>query len=151
MRKFARESWVGLFMTVGLGCVDYMSIQLGHLPLGGTDTYALKARFSGIASLRTGNAVTMMGIRIGEVTAVRIDHERGQAVVEFRVRENIKIYSDAIASIKTQGLIGEKYMEIDAGGGGDLLSPGDTITDTESPIDLNEVIRRYAFGSVGEL
>jgi phospholipid/cholesterol/gamma-HCH transport system substrate-binding protein len=137
-------------MTVGLGCVVYLSVQLGHLPLGGTDTYALTARFSGTASLQAGNAVTMLGIRIGEVTAVRIDQERGQAVVEFRVREDIKIYSDAIASIKTQGLIGEKYMEIDAGGGGDPLDPGDSINDTESPIDLNDVISRYAFGSVGE-
>ena len=150
MKKFARESWVGLFMTVGLGCVVYMAVQLGHLPLWGSDTYVLTARFSKIASLRAGNAVTMMGIRIGEVTAVRIDQERGQAVVEFRVREDIEIYSDAIASIKTQGLIGEKYMAIDAGGGGERLSAGDTIIDTEPPIDLNEVIGKYAFGSIGD-
>ncbi len=150
MKKFARESWVGFFMTVGLGCVVYMAVELGHLPLWGGDTYALTARFSKVASLRAGNAVTMMGIRIGEVTAVRIDQERGQAVVEFRVQGAIKIYSDAIASIKTQGLIGEKYMEIDAGGGGERLSPGDTIIDTEPPIDLNEVIGKYAFGSIGD-
>jgi phospholipid/cholesterol/gamma-HCH transport system substrate-binding protein len=150
MKKFAQESWVGFFMTVGLGGVIYMALQLGHLSLFGSDSYPLTARFSRIASLHAGNAVTMMGIRIGQVTAVRIDQERGQAVVEFRVRNDIDIYSDAIASIKTQGLIGEKYMEIDPGGGGTILKPGDTIIDTEPPVDLNEVLGKYAFGSVGD-
>ena len=70
-------------------------------------------------------------------------------MVEFRVREDIKIYSDAIASIKTEGLIGDKFVSIDAGGGGDLLADGDTITDTNSPTDIMDLISKYAFGDVG--
>lgn len=148
MKPSARESLVGLFMTVGLACVVYLAVQLGDVSLFGDDTYPLEARFSRVATLRAGKPVTMMGIEIGRVTGVRIDQERGQAVVSFRVDKDIAIYSDAIASIKTRGLIGEKYLEIDAGGAGERLEAGEAVFDTEAPVDLNEVISRYAFGSM---
>jgi len=148
MKPSARESLVGLFMTVGLACVVYLAVQLGDVSLFGDDTYPLEARFSRVATLRAGKPVTMMGIDIGRVTGVHIDQERGQAVVAFRVDKHIAIYSDAIASIKTRGLIGEKYLEIDAGGAGERLEAGEAIFNTEAPVDLNEVISRYAFGSM---
>jgi hypothetical protein len=103
---------------------------------------------------RAGSAMTAeIGVqRISEqidaLTIMRIDQERGQAVVAFRVDKDIAIYSDAIASIKTRGLIGEKYLEIDAGGAGERLEAGEAIFNTEAPVDLNEVISRYAFGSM---
>jgi phospholipid/cholesterol/gamma-HCH transport system substrate-binding protein len=148
MKKFAKESWVGLFMTVGLGCVVYLAVQLGDISLWGTGTYLLQARFGGVSSLRPGHPVTMMGIDIGRVTAVRIDQERGQAEVRFRIDDQIRVYSDAIASIKTRGLLGERYLEIDPGGGGTPLESGGTVWDTEDPIDLTEMIGQYAFGTV---
>jgi phospholipid/cholesterol/gamma-HCH transport system substrate-binding protein len=148
MKKFAKESWVGLFMTVGLICVVYLAVQLGDVSLWGTDSYTLQAGFSEISSLRPGSPVTMMGIDIGQVTAVSIDQEQGQAMVRFRVDNAIRVYSDAIASIKTRGLLGERYLAIDAGGGGTPLKSGDTIWDTEAPVDLTEMIGKYAFGTV---
>jgi phospholipid/cholesterol/gamma-HCH transport system substrate-binding protein len=67
----------------------------------------------------------------------------------FRINRGIKIYDDAIASIKTEGLIGDRYVSIDPGGGTDeLLQPGGTITETESPTDIQELISKYAFGDV---
>lgn len=148
MKLSARESLVGLFMAVGLACVVYLAVQLGEVSLFGDGTYPLEARFSRVSTLRAGKPVTMMGIDIGRVTGVHIDQERGQAVVSFRVDKDIVIYSDAIASIKTRGLIGENYLEIDAGGAGERLAPGGVIFDTEAPVDLNEVIGRYAFGAM---
>ena len=70
------------------------------------------------------------------------------ALVEMKIRNGVQLYEDAIASIKTEGLIGDKYIDIDAGGGGDLLNPGGTIIDTVSPIDIGDLIGKYAFGSV---
>ncbi|MGB5985325.1 MAG: outer membrane lipid asymmetry maintenance protein MlaD [Desulfobacterales bacterium] len=148
MKRYTKETWVGIFMTVGTVCVVYLALQLGDLSLLDKGSYSLKARFFSISSLREGSPVTMMGIRIGEVRGVGIDQQRGQAVVRFRVDEEIEIYNDAIASIKTQGLIGDKYMEIDPGGAGERLRAGDTIVDTQSAVDLTEMIGRYAFGSV---
>jgi phospholipid/cholesterol/gamma-HCH transport system substrate-binding protein len=148
MKKYANETWIGLFMTAGLICVVYLSVQLGDVSVFGGDTYTLKARFNEISSLREGSSVTMMGIDIGRVAGVRIDQKRRHAVVRLGVDKDIRIYSDAIASIKTRGLIGEKYMEIDAGGAGDLLAPEGTIINTEPPIDLIELVGKYAFGSI---
>jgi phospholipid/cholesterol/gamma-HCH transport system substrate-binding protein len=71
------------------------------------------------------------------------------AVVELKINNGIEIYDDAIASIKTEGLIGDKFVSIDAGGGGDLLENGDLITDTESPTDIMDLVSKYAFGDVG--
>jgi phospholipid/cholesterol/gamma-HCH transport system substrate-binding protein len=70
------------------------------------------------------------------------------AKVEFRIRKGIKIYDDAIASIKTEGLIGDKFVSIDPGGAGKIMKPGGMIIDTESPTDIQELISKYAFGDV---
>jgi phospholipid/cholesterol/gamma-HCH transport system substrate-binding protein len=77
-----------------------------------------------------------------------MDQERLQAVVTLEVDKKVEVFDDAIASIKTAGLIGDKYVNIDPGGGGDLLADGDTIIETESPVDLGDLISKYAFGDV---
>jgi phospholipid/cholesterol/gamma-HCH transport system substrate-binding protein len=91
----------------------------------------------------------MYGIEIGRVNRLSMDQDKAMAVVELRINNDIKIYDDAIASIKTEGLIGDKYVSIDPGGGSDeLLKAGGTITETESPTDIQELISKYAFGDV---
>jgi phospholipid/cholesterol/gamma-HCH transport system substrate-binding protein len=69
-------------------------------------------------------------------------------VVELRIRKGVKVYDDAIASIKTEGLIGDRYVSIDAGGSGAQLKPGDLITETEAPADIMDMVSKYAFGDV---
>ena len=76
------------------------------------------------------------------------DQEKQQAIVELQINKEIEIFDDAIASIKTAGLIGDKFVEIDPGGGGDQLANGDTIIETESPVDIMELVSKYAFGDV---
>jgi phospholipid/cholesterol/gamma-HCH transport system substrate-binding protein len=148
MKKYSKETVVGLFMLAGLICVTYMAVKLGNVSIFGDDTYTLYARFDKVTGLRTGNPVDMLGLEVGRVSALRIDQEKQRAVVAMKIKKGIKIYDDAIASIKTEGLIGDKYVDIDAGGGGDLLKPGGTIIDTVAPVDLGELIGKYAFGSV---
>jgi phospholipid/cholesterol/gamma-HCH transport system substrate-binding protein len=150
MKRHAQETWVGLFMTVGLLAVAYLAIHLGDVSLFDTGTYPLEARFSAVSSLQIGNPVTMRGIDIGEVTGIRLDQERRQAVVRFRVDDGVRIYSDAMAAIRTRGLIGEQFLEIDAGGAGERLKAGDTIVETEAPVNLVEIIGKYAFGAMEE-
>ena len=72
------------------------------------------------------------------------------AVVELKIRKGMKVYDDAIASIKTAGLIGDKYVQIDPGGSGEELKEGDMILETTAPLDLEELIGKYAFGDVGK-
>jgi phospholipid/cholesterol/gamma-HCH transport system substrate-binding protein len=147
MKKYAMETAVGIFVVIGLFCVGYMTVKLGNVGLLGDDSYSLFARFTSVSGLRTGSAIQMLGIEIGRVDKLTMDQENQMAVVEFRINKGIKIYDDAIASIKTEGLIGDRYVSIDPGGGTDeLLKPGGTITETESPTDIQELISKYAFG-----
>jgi phospholipid/cholesterol/gamma-HCH transport system substrate-binding protein len=140
---------VGIFVVIGLFCVGYMTVKLGNVGLLGDDSYSLFARFTSVSGLRTGSSIQMLGIEVGRVDDFTMDQENQMAVVEFRINKGIKIYDDAIASIKTEGLIGDRYVSIDPGGGTDeLLQPGGTITETESPTDIQELISKYAFGDV---
>jgi phospholipid/cholesterol/gamma-HCH transport system substrate-binding protein len=150
MQKYAHETVVGIFVVIGLVCVGYMTVKLGNVSLFGDDSYTLYARFNSVSGLNVGNPVEMLGMEIGQVRGFAMDQEDLVAMVELRIKPDIKIYDDAIASIKTAGLIGDKYVSIDPGGSDDLLKPGDTITETESPVDIGELISKYAFGDVEE-
>ena len=148
MKKYKSETIAGIFVFIGLVLIGYMTVKLGNVSLLGDDTYLLNARFKSVSGLRVGNPVEMLGLRIGTVSAFKMDQKDLIVDAEFKVDKGIKIYDDAIASIKTSGLIGDRYVSIDPGGGGELLGPGGVITETQSPIDLQELIGKYAFGNV---
>ena len=148
MKKYANETIAGIFVIIGLLCLGYMTVQLGNVSIFGDDSYSLYARFTTVSGLRVGNPVEMLGMEIGRISEFKMDQEDQLAVVELKIKNGIKIYDDAIASIKTAGLIGDKYVSIDAGGGGDLLKQGDTIIETEAPADIGDLISKYAFGDV---
>jgi phospholipid/cholesterol/gamma-HCH transport system substrate-binding protein len=148
MKRYAMETAVGIFVVFGLLCVGYMTVELGHVSLFGDSLYPLFARFTSVAGLKTGSNVTMYGIKVGRVERLSMDQDKQMALVELRIQRGVKIYDDAIASIKTEGLIGDRYVSIDPGGGGDVLKPGGTIIETQPPVDINELIGKYAFGDV---
>ena len=148
MKKYSNETIAGIFVLVGLMCLAYMTVKLGNISLFGGDSYTITARFNSVSGLRIGNPIEMLGLEIGQVAGFNMDQENQMAEVVLKIKNGIEIYDDAIASIKTAGLIGDKYISIDAGGGGELLEPGDAITETESPVDIGDLISKYAFGDV---
>ena len=148
MKKYAMETVVGIFVAFGILAIGYMTVKLGHVTLFGDDTYPLYARFTSVTGLRAGKPVNMLGIEVGKVESLGMDQDNLQAVVRMKIRKDIKIYDDAIASIKTEGLIGDKYVSIDPGGGGSLLAPGGTITQTQPAVDIADLVGKYAFGDV---
>ena len=148
MRKYSKETVVGIFVVIGLLCIAYMTVKLGKVGFLGANTYALYAKFDKVTGLRVGNAVNMLGLEIGRVASFTMDQENLVAVTKLEINSGINIYDDAIASIKTEGLIGDKYVSIDPGGGGDLLENGGMITETEAPVDIGDLISKYAFGDV---
>ena len=150
MKSYRHETVAGIFVLIGLVCVGYMTVKLGRVKLLSHDSYPLYARFSSVSGVRAGNSVEMLGIEIGEVTGFKLDQEKQVVMAEFKIREGIKVYEDAIASIKTSGLIGDRYVSLDAGGSGSILKPGGVITQTESPPDLSDLIGKYAFGDIGK-
>jgi len=148
MQKYSKETVVGMFVVIGLICIGYMTIQLGDLGLFEDNTYPLIARFSKVTGLKAGSAVNMLGLEVGRVGKMTMDQDKQQAVVELRINKGIKVYDDAIASIKTEGLIGDRYVSVDPGGSGSQLKPGEVITETEAPTDIMDMVSKYAFGDV---
>ena len=148
MKKYSMETTVGIFLVFGLLCVGYMTVKLGHVSLFGDDSYSLYARFNSVTGLRAGSVVYIAGIDVGRVESLTMDQKSQKAEVVMRIRNDIKIYDDAIASIKTEGLIGDMHVSIDPGGAGTLLKPGGTITETQPPVDIADLISKYAFGDV---
>jgi phospholipid/cholesterol/gamma-HCH transport system substrate-binding protein len=148
MKKYAMETVVGIFVVIGLIAVAYMTLKLGHVNILGTDNYSLNARFTNVSGLRSGSPVEIYGIEIGRVESVSIDQQNERALVEMSIKKNVGIYADAIAAIKTEGLIGDKYISIDPGGAEEQLNPGGTIIETQSAIDIVDLVGKYAFGEV---
>ena len=148
MKKYAMETTVGIFLVFGLLCIGYMTVKLGHVSLLGDNTYSLFARFTTVSGLRAGSPVDMLGIEVGRVGRLTMDQKDQKAVVEIKIQKDIKVYDDAIVSIKTEGLIGDMFLSIDPGGAGKLLGPGETITETQPAVDLVGLIGKYAFGEI---
>ncbi|HET7910175.1 MAG TPA: outer membrane lipid asymmetry maintenance protein MlaD [Nitrospira sp.] len=146
MEKARLEFTVGVFVLVGIVCLGYLSIKLGKLELIGGDVYEVVAQFNTASGLKAGSSVEIAGVEVGRVRAITLNDDR--AAVTLAVDKKVKLYTDTIASIKTRGIIGEKFLALSPGGGGDPLKPGDTIRDTESGLDLEELVSQYVHGNV---
>jgi phospholipid/cholesterol/gamma-HCH transport system substrate-binding protein len=146
MKKFDLELAVGFFMIIGIICLGYLSIKLGKMEVFGDEGYEIQAIFSNSGGLKSGSSVVIAGVEVGRVKRVILDDY--QAKIFINLPLNLKIQEDAIASIKTKGLIGEKYVEITPGGADELIKPGGRIRDTQSAIDIEELISNYVFGKI---
>lgn len=145
---FAKESAVGIFVLVGLLAVSYLTIKLGRMEVFSGSGYTVSAQFASVAGLRTGANVEISGVQVGRVAGIHLNQENFMAVVELRLDEGLNLSDDSNASIKTSGLIGDKYISLTPGGAEGNLKPGSIITDTESSLDLEALIGKVVFGGV---
>lgn len=150
MKKSSIELVVGVFVLIGLICVAYLTIKLGKMEWLGENHYLLNARFDSVSGLRAGAGIEMAGVKIGQVDSISLDTEDMQALVQLKIQNGIKLCDDVIVSVKTAGLIGDKYINITPGGSEEMLKPGDTIIETVSVLDIEELISKYVFGNLEE-
>jgi phospholipid/cholesterol/gamma-HCH transport system substrate-binding protein len=146
MEKTKLELMVGAFVLFGIVCLGYLSIKLGKLEVIGGDLYEVDAQFNSASGLKAGSTVEIAGVEVGRVKSIVLKEDR--AMVRLAVQNGTKLYSDTIASIKTRGIIGEKFLALSPGGSGDPLKPGEIIRDTESGLDLEELVSQYVHGKV---
>ncbi|MCF8085737.1 MAG: outer membrane lipid asymmetry maintenance protein MlaD [Desulfohalobiaceae bacterium] len=144
------EILVGIFVLLCLVCVGYLTIQLGQFQLFSSDYTRYQARFSEVGGLVEGSAVRISGVNVGQVKDIRLDQERYAVIVSFAVEDGIKLSDDTMVSINTRGLIGDKFLSVSPGGSGIYLQPGDTIIDTQPPVNIQDLISKYAFGDTGD-
>lgn len=148
MKKSSVEMAVGVFVIIGVICVSYLAIHLGDFELFSDRYYSLYARFQSVSGLKKGAAVELAGVEVGDVESIELDPVRQVAIVRLKISNDITLTEDVIASIKTSGLIGDKFVELSPGGADRILKHEDMITETESPIDIEELISKYVFGSL---
>lgn len=148
MKKYSQETLVGIFVLIGILCVGYLTVKLGKMEIIGGDVYKIIARFDSVAGLKSDSSVQMAGVEIGRVTEIALDTKALDAVVTMNIHKGVPIQEDAIASVKTSGLIGDKYISIQPGGSDKILTAGGVITETESAIDIESLISKYVFGNV---
>ena len=148
MKQTKLEFLVGLFVLLGLAAVAYLTIKLGAGSLLGGDTYLIEARFTNAGGLNTGSNVVVAGVPVGRVEAIRMEESEYTAIATLRVMTGLKLLTDSMASIKTTGLIGDKFIALSPGADETYLEPGARITMTESAVDLESLIGKMAFGKV---
>ncbi|HEV8674831.1 MAG TPA: outer membrane lipid asymmetry maintenance protein MlaD [Methylomirabilota bacterium] len=140
------EIGVGLFMVVGIFALAYLSVRLGQVDLFGVQGYTIYADFPTVAGLKSGAIVEIAGVPVGRVDAIRLKDY--QARVQMHINSGIQIQTDAIVSIKTKGLIGEKFVQINPGGSDKTVPPNGRLTEVEAPVDIEELISKYVFGKI---
>lgn len=142
------EFVVGLFVLIGLAAVIFLAVRIGGGRFAAGDSYELRARFTNASGLRKGSSVNLAGVTVGEVVRIELDPQSFVAVATLRLPAGLRLDDDSTAAIKSAGLIGEKFLNLKPGASGNQLQPGELIVDTESAVDLEDLISRFAFGSV---
>ncbi len=146
MKKFDLELTVGLFIIAGIICLGYLSIKLGKMEIVGERGYEIYGVFSNVGGLKNGSSIEIAGVKVGRVKSITLYNY--QARVVLNLPKNVKLQEDAIVSIKTKGLIGEQYIEITPGGSEKIINPGGQIRETQSAVDLEELISKFVFGKI---
>ena len=147
MKKYSIEMVVGIFVFLAVLCVAYLTIRLGKMDIIGGKTYSVYGNFGSISGLKSGADVVISGVSVGKVASIELAPDY-RATVYLNIREGIALSEDTGASIKTSGLIGDKYILLSPGGASTDLEDGDEITMTQSAIDIESLISNYVFGSV---
>ena len=137
---------VGMFLVLGILALGYLSIKLGRVSFLGNTGYPVMVEFPSVGGLKAGSSVEIAGVEIGRVESIGLADY--QARVVLRLKRDVQLQEDSIASIKTKGLIGEKYVRISPGGSDKIIPPNGRIREVEAPVDFEELLSKYIFGKV---
>jgi phospholipid/cholesterol/gamma-HCH transport system substrate-binding protein len=140
------EIVVGVFVLVGLACLGYLAIKLGKLEVLGSSGYTVYADFPSVAGLKIGDPVEIAGVRVGRVEAMGLAEDRAR--LQLRLQDNVKLQEDAIASVRSRGLIGDKFILITPGASDKIIPSGGKIRETDSPPDIVDLIGKIVGGDL---
>ena len=147
MKKMNLEMIVGLFLLAGFASFAYISIKMGDIKMFMDESYPVTARFTSISGLKEGATIELAGVQVGKVTKIELDEGEYEAVVHLDISTDVQLTDDSIASIRTAGIIGDRFIKLTPGGSDIYLEPGDEIEETESSISLEELVSKYIFES----
>lgn len=145
MRSYKKvEITVGLFVFIGLLAIAWLAIKVGQVGGIGASGYTLTANFNDAGGVREGSDVMMAGVVIGRVDEVLLANN-DHATMVLRIHNGIELTEDAFASVRTKGIIGDRYIRITQGMEESMLAAGDEIEETEDAINIEDLISKYIF------
>ena len=147
-RSLSTEFFVGVFTMIGVACIGYLAIGLGGLELSDASKYEIKAEFDNISGLKYGASVEVAGVPVGEVA--RIDLKDPAAIVTLKLDRSFQVRDDDVASIRTKGIIGDRYVKISRGSSNKFIEPGGKMTETESVVDIEDIIGKIVHSIGGD-
>lgn len=139
------EILVGLFVAAGLAALFMLAMKVSNLNVYSNDEgYEVVAHFDDISGLKVRSPVSMAGVRIGQVSDISFDGTTFEAIVKMRIESQYNtLPKDTSAAIYTAGLLGEKYIGLEAGGDEKELKDKDRIKLTQDSIVLEKLIGRF--------
>ena len=141
------EMIVGVFLLAGFISFAWLAVKMGDINPFQNETYPVTARFTSISGLKEGSTIELAGVVVGKVSNIELDTGDYEAVVHLNIDKQVELQDDTIASIRTAGIIGDKYIKISPGGSDIILEAGDEIEETEPAISLEELVSKYIFDS----
>ena len=147
MQKMNVEMVVGVFLLAGFLSFAWLAVKMGDINPFANETYPVTARFTSISGLKEGSTIELAGVVVGKVGSIELDTGDYEAVVHLNIDKQVELQDDTIASIRTAGIIGDKYIKISPGGSDIILEAGDEIEETEPAISLEELVSKYIFDS----
>lgn len=146
MNNGRTEIVVGLFVLVGVVCLGYLALRLGKLEVLGNTGYVVYADFASVAGLKPGDPIEIAGVKVGRVETLSLANEKAR--LGLRLNEGTKLTDDTIASVRSRGLIGDKFILLTPGGSDRIIANGGRIRETESPPDITELIGKVIGGDL---
>jgi phospholipid/cholesterol/gamma-HCH transport system substrate-binding protein len=147
MKKTSLEIVVGAFLLAGFISFSWLAVKMGDINPFQNETYPVTARFTSISGLKEGSTIELAGVVVGKVSQIELDAGDYEAVVHLNIDKTIELTDDSIASIRTSGIIGDKFIKLTPGGSEIMLEAGDEIDETESSISIEELVSKYIFDS----
>jgi len=147
MKKMNLEMIVGVFLLAGFISFSWLAVKMGDINPFQNETYPVTARFTSISGLKEGSTIELAGVVVGKVRRIELDTGDYEAVVHMDISKQVELQDDTIASIRTSGIIGDKYIKLSPGGSDIILAAGDAIEETEPSISLEELVSKYIIDS----
>jgi phospholipid/cholesterol/gamma-HCH transport system substrate-binding protein len=144
LKKLSTEFFVGLFMVVGFVCFAIVAVRFGGEAFWSVQGYHLTATFQSVSGLKKSAPVEIAGVPVGKVQSIILKNNK--ALVTMLINSGVIIEDDTIASIRTKGLIGEKYLRLSPGASGEVLKDGDELIETEPVVDIEDLIGKFIYG-----
>jgi phospholipid/cholesterol/gamma-HCH transport system substrate-binding protein len=151
MSKATRDFVVGLFVLAGLATLGYLALQVGGVEGEGEGGLELVAEFTDLGGLKERAPVLIYGVRVGRVKRIELKPDLTAAVAVLDINSSYELDSDTEASIRTEGLLGQQFVDLAPGAGDSLLKSGDRIGITHPAVSIEGLVSKFIHGNdIGE-